>query len=178
MDTGLQTSLVEDKGHGGGDVGVVDIEGKEMEKSDYLCGICWYHYASSAETLAIHKLEKHNTNPFLCEWFGCRSIMTDQESLDAHHQHVHERKTYFCPIKTCCLRFVTSNEWWEHVQRQHPEAEANSAGILYARYRSLDLAEMRAMRTSAMMAWEMRCGSEDVMHSKIALFIKRTIPKL
>ena len=152
------------------DMTVMVVESEKMMETDYLCNICWYHYASSGETLATHKSEKHNTDPFICEWPGCRAVMTEQASLDTHYRHIHERKTYYCPIQHCHLRFVTEDEWWEHVRDQHPETEDISPSILEERYRTFDLAEMRLLREKYQNIWKTKCGSEDQEHIKIASF--------
>ena len=65
-------------------------EDNGMEETDYRCDICRYNYASSEETLENHKSVKHNTGPFLCEWPGCRTVMSDQTSLDTNYLHIHE----------------------------------------------------------------------------------------
>ena len=145
-------------------------EGGGMEETEYHCDICWYHYASSQKTLNFHKREKYNTHPFLCEWPGCRTIMPDQEALDAHYRYIHERKTYFCPIRTCHQRFVIEAELHNHVAAQHsqdPDVEDVIPHILPSQYRLFDIEEMRRMRETAMARWRVTCGSEDEEHRQI-----------
>ena len=175
--SGVPSSLAENAGDADDkedarDEGVEDNEHGGLDETGYLCNICWYHRAQSLKDLAIHKTEKHNTEPFLCEWPGCRVVMTDQESLDAHIRHVHERETYFCPIRTCHLRFLTEDAWWEHVREQHPDLEDVSPQILDEQYRTFDLAEMRSKRDHARRIWETRCGSKDKEHQEIGEYYR------
>ncbi len=129
-----------------------------IKKTEYLCDICWYHYASSQKTLDTHKRA------------SCRTIIPDQEALDAHHRHIYERKTYFCSVGTCHQRFVTEAEWFDHVTAQHSQnrdVKGATPQILPSQYRRFDLEEMRDMRQSAIAAWKKRCGFEDQEHRQI-----------
>ena len=127
------------------------------------------HYASLPDTLAIHKSDKHNTDQFMCEWPGCRAVMADGQSLHEHHSRIHERKTYFCPIRMCHRRVETQDEWWEHVADERPDVEGIGPQILDQRYRIFDLTQMRAAREQARAVWEATCGSKDMEHTKIAI---------
>ena len=157
-----------DDGKDEGNIEMIDVECEDIEESNYVCDICWYHNASSPETLAIHKSGKHNTQPFLCEWPGCRAVMVDQASLDKHHGQIHERKTYWCPMQTCYLRFVTKDEWRAHVGDQHPEMKDINPSILAKRYRTFDLADMRLSRENHQRIWEINCKSKEEEHFSTA----------
>ena len=168
---GIQSDT-EDKDEGMQEDDNGEAEGEEVEdngmvETEYQCNICWYHYASSEETLDIHKREKHNTEPFLCEWPSCRAIMPDQEALDAHYRHIHERKMWVCPIRTCHRRFITEAETLQHIEDEHTGVEHDTPGILDGNFRTFKLADLRDIRERANAAWKLKCGSEDVERLQI-----------
>lgn len=147
-----------------------EAEDDGMELTDYRCNICWYFYASSDETLKIHKSVKHNTDPFLCEWPGCRTVMPDKVSLEAHIEQVHERKTYYCTIRVCHKRFLIEAIAQQHVLDEHDDLDPklHRPEFLHDRYRHYDLTEMRGMRERAERMWKSKYNSVDMQHDKIA----------
>ena len=147
-----------------------------MEESEYQCDICWYHYASSEETLDSHKRKKRNTEPFLCKWPSCRAIMPDQKALDAHYRYTHKRQTYFCPVRACHQQFVIEAEWQDHVAAQHsqdPEVGGATPQILPSQYRLFDVEEMRFLCESAIATWKKDCESEGGRWLRITMSARR-----
>ena len=147
-----------------------EVDNAEMMETDYLCDICCYHYASSQNTLDIHKLEKHNTHPFFCEWPGCYAVMPDQETLDTHYRRIHEREMWVCPIRKCHQRYNTERETLQHLEDEHPEVEHDTPGILDGNFRTYKLADLREYREDAIASWKLSCNSVDEEHKQIGRF--------
>lgn len=186
-------------GHGQDDAGDGEVDQNEAEddsevmmevmmETDHRCDICWYHYAPTANSLATHKRMSHNTEPFLCEWPGCRSAMTDQDAYDTHMRQIHERQMWICTVRTCHQRFATEAEAIGHLEQVHSggdprppplpavaplptplPAAPDAPRILDERYRAFDLSELRSMREAAIAIWKLKCESEDEEQRQVAM---------
>ncbi|KAM0803559.1 hypothetical protein BDR22DRAFT_36882 [Usnea florida] len=136
---------------GGEDVddGETDVDeevGNAFPETEWQCDICYYYYASSDADLVVHKLEKHDTEQFLCRWPGCQIACDDANSLAEHVRLIHEMEMWFCEGKDCYQRFATELEINDHMDAVHPEENLANPRLIDPRFRTFKATDLAAER--------------------------------
>ena len=77
----------------------------------------------------------------------------DKGSLDTHHQKIHDRIMWVCPIRTCHRWFGTERETLEHLKDEYTGQSNNALNILLDQYRMFDTEGLRGLRRVAENTW-------------------------
>lgn len=132
------------------DINIVDDAiSISASKLEHRCNICYYYYGGSEEAVDVHKRTHHNTDPWICTWPGCDTIVESQESLRDHIYHIYERKMFICLETDYYRRFLTGEETRVHKAESHTNREPEEPNILSPQYRTFNLADLEAFRVKS-----------------------------
>lgn len=136
------------------------------------CDKCCYHYAPSAAALDDHKREKHNTEPFLCNWPGCQIACSDADDLDEHVRRIHELEMWFCEGQNCYQRFTSEEDILKHIDLAHSEENLGHPRLINQSFRTFTDATLEAIWTQYLQRLKITCPDVGVHHEIRASYYK------
>lgn len=145
-------------------------EGNGILETEWLCDMCYYHYAPSAAALDDHKRKKHDTEPFLCRWPGCPTACSDADSLEEHVRLIHELRMWFCQGRDCYRRFATEDEILEHMDLAHPEEDLEEPRLIEKRFRTFKAADLESERVQYLKRFHDSYPDVESQHERRAGF--------